>query len=88
MPAGRGIGMMPPSKYMIAKYYILFIDILCFSGTTYGSAAAFWHAGASAWVQAARLSSRYAVSSSPRFSWPSSWVSGCCLVDASAEVYL
>ena len=58
--------------------------MLCYSGTTYGSAP-LWHAGASAWVQAAWLSSRYAVSS--RLCWPSSWVSGC-LVDTSAEVYL
>ena len=28
MPAGRGMGMMPPSKYMVAKYYILFIVVL------------------------------------------------------------
>ena len=56
-----------------------------YSGTTYDSAATLWHAGASTWVQAARLSARYAVPS--RLCWPSSWVSGC-LVDAGAKVYL
>ena len=84
MPAGRGMGMMPPSKYMVAKNYIPFIEVL-YSGTTYDSAAALWHAGASTWVQATRLSAWYAVSS--RLYWPFSWVSGC-LVVASAEVYL
>ena len=83
MPAGRGMGMMPPSKYMVVKNYSLFIDVLCYSGTTHGSAAGLWHARASARVQAARVSSRYAVSS--RLCWPSSWVSGF-MVDASGEI--
>ena len=86
MPAGRGMGMMPPSKYMVAEItFFLLMYVLCYSGTTYGSAAALWYAGASARVQTARVSSRYAVSS--RLCWPSSWVSGC-LVEVSAEIYL
>ena len=44
-----------------------------YSGATYDSAAALWDARASTWVQAARLSTRYAISS--RLCWPSSWVS-------------
>ena len=83
MPAGRGMGMMPPSKYMVTKNYILVID--CHSGTTFYGSAALWHVGASAWVQAARFSSWYAVFCPTRFCWPSSWVSDC-LVDDSDKV--
>ena len=80
MPAGRGMGMMPPSTPPDACLCAICTLITCFrSGTpfigpTTNAFCAPRHAGTAAWIQASRLS-WHSVPSTSRLCRPTSWVS-------------
>jgi len=79
MPAGRGMGMMPPSKFDVMAIFFSDFDISfsgdAFLGSTSYALCAPWHVRSSAWIQASRVSSRYAIPPSTWICWTTPGVS-------------